>query len=846
MPCPLQGSIEVNSGFGQFSSPLALAAEGRELHLRIQKDRQRKFAAYKSEVKLAAKFESESYVFNVSGRLDGLVDGVVPEVEEIKTAANPLELVERLKKDLNHPYCLQLATYAYMLYLDKELAVVPRTRFLVTSNNLDEVREVDYPFAVASYEAWLQLRLGALEKEVQEEEAAVARRQSIAERLVFPFSNPRPGQRELIEELEKDLKGEGIIVQAPTGLGKTMGVMYPAVREAFARGERVIYVTPKNSQHKVAQEALEKLRAITLERAGTDSRAHSTDDEGVKEDSELRGLRSVTLNAKAKMCLKDEVICNPSYCQYARDYYAKVESNDLLNKCAQIGSLSIDQFKEMGLTHEVCPFELSLDAVACADVVVGDYNYVFSPRNTLGRFTYTLSKRGEKPNLVIDEAHNLPQRACDYYSRGLSSKVLAQFSQDLSVLPFGEQVAARAALAKILFVISDIGRMVGFKESRITVSRDLNNLEEHVQALGEILAGRSQSSGSAEAGSQVKGDPLSPLVFYLNDFLDALDYEGAEFFHLYTRVKDRDGTVDETLRVICCDASAKLKLAHKEFANVVAFSATIKPFQYFAQLSGFEEGVVCREYRSPFPREHRKLMIIPQISTKYADRERNYGKIADVVSRVTAVKPGNYFVFFPSFLFLNKVYDLIKGKLPANFVLLKQESEISQKKAQEIMEALTNSSAPTLVFAVQGGVFAEGVDYPGEMIIGAFIVGPGLPNYNYEREQIREYYEKRYGSGFEYAYVYPAMAKVIQAAGRVIRSDQDRGIIVLLDQRFIHKQYVESMPEGWFEKNAGELVSSSILADVEKFWQSQTTPVKNSAELENSAGLGLIGVGDSA
>lgn len=821
IPSPRKGSIEVNSGYSQiFGGPLALAGEGRDLHTKIQKARQRKFAnsVYRPEVKVAHKFESDSYIFSVSGRMDGFIDGLVPEIEEIKSSTSPGELLSRLKSEPDHPYALQLATYAYIIYLERQ-QVVPRLRFLITSNTFDDLEELEIRFDPQFYESWLSRRLKDLEAEVGEEEKAVARRQAIAAALSFPFESPRPGQKELINELEADLSdGKSVIVQAPTGLGKTMGVMYPVLKEAFSRGERLIYVTPKNSQHAVAQEALQKLSENIASDALSEPINNSSKD--IETPPQKPVLRSLTLNAKAKMCLKEEVLCNPSYCEYARDYYDKVEKHRLVQECADRGALSLEQFKEIGEQYQVCPFELSLDTVAAVDVVVGDYNYVFSPRNTLGRFTYTLSKRPQKPNLVIDEAHNLPQRASDYYSKTLSSLVLSKFSQDLGALPFTEVVEARAALSKLSFAIANVGRMVGFKESRLTVSREM--FEEAQAALQQLLAKRVGALSETEKKTSKGGDPLLGLVNYLNDFLEAVDYEGAEFFHLYTRDKQRDGTVDESLKVVCCDASAKLKLAHKEFNSVVAFSATIKPFAYFAQLSGFDsDQVICREYQSPFPREHRKFMVIPQISTKYADRQRNYGKIADAVARITAVRPGNYFVFFPSFVFLSQVYDLVKEKLPNSFLLLRQESEISQDKAREIIASLAKSQSPTLVFAVQGGVFAEGVDYPGEMIIGAFIVGPGLPNYNYEREQIRDYYEKRYGSGFEYAYVYPAMAKVVQAAGRVIRSDQDRGLIVLMDQRFIQKQYVSAMPSGWFEKEVGELVSRGIIADVENFWKSQ-------------------------
>jgi DNA excision repair protein ERCC-2 len=811
MPCPLSGSIEVNSGYSQlFGGPLALAAEGRQLHSKIQKDRQKLFPIYKAEVKAAHKFESERYIFNVSGRMDGLVEAVVPVIEEIKSSTSPSELLSKLAADSQHPYCLQLATYAYILYLEKE--VVPLTRFLITSNTFDKVEVLDVDFKIENYEKWLTLRLAELESEVMAEEAARLRRMELSEKLVFPFTNLRRGQRELVDELAKDIESKHqVLVQAPTGLGKTIGVIYPVLQDSLARGQKLIYVTPKNTQHSVAQEAITRLQ-----------------DGGAP-------IKVLTLNAKAKMCLKDEVICNPGYCQYARDYYTKMDRHKVVEKMSEMTALTAEEFKQIGEEYEVCPFEASLDAVAAADVIIGDYNYVFSPRNTLGRFTYTLSKVNEKPNLVIDEAHNLPQRAADYYSKTLSSAVIAKHALELSSLPFDQVVEARALVSKIQFVISNVGRMVGFKESKLTVSREL--FDEALPALQDLMVRRiarkaADSSDSGSGSTSGSGsDPLMAIINYFNDFMDAVDYEGDEFFHLYTRNKMRDGSVDEALKVVCCDASAKLKLAHKEFEHVVAFSATIKPFDYFAQLSGLDDPELSRrEYTSPFPREHRKLLIIPQVSTKYSDRERNFGKIAEGIARIVQVKPGNYFVFFPSFAFLGSVFELIKSKLPNSILLLKQESEITQAKAKEIMDSLGRTDAPTIVFAVQGGVFAEGVDYPGDMIIGAIIVGPGLPNFNFEREQIRTYYEKRYGNGFDYAYVYPAMAKVIQAAGRVIRSGDDRGLIVLMDQRFIQKQYASAMPSDWFEKQVGELVSSCIIADIESFWQ-QTDEKKCLSEI---------------
>ncbi len=245
----------------------------------------------------------------------------------------------------------------------------------------------------------------------------------------------------------------------------------------------------------------------------------------------------------------------------------------------------------------------------------------------------------------------------------------------------------------------------------------------------------------------------------------------------------------------------------------------MKPFDYYSKLSGIpSDELLTAEFQSPFPRENRKLLIIPQVSTKYSQRERNYGKIREAIERILTIKPGNYFVFFPSFDFMEKVFRLVE--LPG-FQMLKQEREMKLPRVKEFLEILSMGLEATVIFAVQGGVFAEGVDYPGDMLIGALVVGPGLPSFDLEREGLREYYEKNYGHGFDYAYTFPAMAKVIQSAGRVIRSPSDRGIVVLLDQRFVQESYVKTMPADWHDGSVSNLLSSQLLTDITEFWKNQ-------------------------
>jgi len=278
----------------------------------------------------------------------------------------------------------------------------------------------------------------------------------------------------------------------------------------------------------------------------------------------------------------------------------------------------------------------------------------------------------------------------------------------------------------------------------------------------------------------------------------------------------RRGAGAHGIKMNCCDASEHLSEKMENFCNVVAFSATLKPFNYYARLSGFNlDKLSLAEFVSPFPKEHRKLMVIPQVSTKFRDRASQSSKIREAIQRIIATKRGNYFIFFPSFDFLEMVAKDLK--IPG-FRLLKQTRNMSRGDVDMILSDLKKKSRNQVILAVQGGVFGEGVDYPGDMLIGTIVVGPALPAWNLERETLRGYYDQHYGDGFNYAYAWPAMARVIQSAGRVIRSPKDRGVVILMDQRFADKTYTDVMPDDWFEHDVCELISSTIISDLDEFW----------------------------
>ncbi|WP_173199323.1 ATP-dependent DNA helicase [Geobacter sp. SVR] len=781
VPSPRSGSLDPHSGYGR------QAAEGQEIHQRVQKRRAKADPAYRAEVPLSRTFDRGSFSFRVDGRMDGIFLHDQPRIEEIKSAFNLAELIRRLDNSpFGHPYSLQLLTYGYFYWC--EYGVIPDLSLHLVSSRNGRSIDRELSLDLSSYEEWLSLRLDELAQEARQAEKRALRRRRMAAFFAFPFANPRAGQIELMEEIEQGMRlGQAMLLQAPTGLGKTVGVLHPVLKEALSRGQRVVYVTPKNSQHGVAEDAVARFQET-----------------GAR-------LKSLTVTAKGKICFQDEPLCNPEVCEYARDYYTKLQRFRLPEILARKRRLKASLFRELGREYRVCPFELQFDCAHEADVVICDYNYVFAPRSALGRTVPLAVDQTGKPNLVIDEAHNLPGRAMEYYSPALSSLALEGMRGAI------RGIAERFRSEAEQFLDGCLGTVTACRTSgssrSMRIDPPLAPFLEQDARLRAFLSGYLEAD--IELGPQ---DPVLRLCFSWAEFSAmlelALDPERDEFFTTF-----HPHPAGGTLRITCCDASAMLKDRYEDYQQVVAFSATLKPFEYYARLSGLTvDSVKINEFDSPFPRERRKLLVIPQVSTRYDRRERNYVRIADAITRIAALRRGNYFVFLPSFEFLEQVAALFTP--PEGFAVLRQERGMRGAQVDEVLERLRSPSGPTIVFAVQGGSFSEGVDYAGEMVIGAFVVGPPLPNFDLERDQMRAYYQRRYGAGFEYAYTIPAMAKAIQAAGRVIRSERDRGLIVLMDSRFTEESYSRAMPADWFETEVTELVSESILADVAAFWAS--------------------------
>lgn len=777
MPSPLQGSIEPSSGYKTSME------KGRELHQRVQAERIAEIPDYESEVSIDHFFERDGYRFEVSGRMDGFIPGERPLIEEIKSSFNIFDLGKTLRdKRMDHPYYLQLLTYGYFYWVQND--VKPELSFHLVSSRREENQDVSAYLDRYEYESWLDRRLDELVEQAIKAEKRLARRVKLSENMPFPFPRPRQGQMELIQFIEEGMENKKrMMIQAPTGLGKTMGVLYPSLKESLKRGQRVIYITPKNSQQSVAEEAIEKLQAKGC------------------------NAKSLTITAKSKMCMKAEPLCNPDYCEFAKNYYDKLNTHDLRSELHKKKKLTSRVFKNMAEKYEVCPFELQIEAIEEADTVICDYNYIFGHEGTIGRLSATGFAQEGRPNLAIDEAHNLPSRTMGQFSPVLSSYSIENMREEMKLLSKKFARDGEELIDLCLLTIKEA--------SPDNVETKALNLDiDPFVAVNEEL--KAFLSKYLESDVEIRAqDVVLRLIFYWGEFCDTLISVGpADSAFFITGQNDGKNC---SIKITCCDASELIKDRYDHFQNVVAFSATLKPFDYYAKLAGLnDDKLVLEEFLSPFKPENRKVLIIPQVSTKYSARQQNYPKIAETIQRVTHLRPGNYLAFFPSFDFMEKT--LATFKVPSGFTVIKQNRFMKNSDVEDVLEKLKAQTSPTILFGVQGGVFSEGVDYIGEMVIGAFVVGPPLPNFDYERERMKDYYEAYYQSGFDYAYTFPAMAKAVQAAGRVIRSESDKGIIVLMDDRFLEKNYSQSLPQDWFQTSPRELVSTSILNDVSNFW----------------------------
>ncbi|MGQ4809662.1 3'-5' exonuclease DinG [Candidatus Entotheonellaceae bacterium PAL068K] len=764
------------------------AAMGRQVHAEHQAAQLATQASYRAEVTIHHQLVVDNDTVHIQGRIDGLYEeGETLIVEEIKSLLIPDERLSQITLTDYPAYERQLSLYVYLLCQQHSGPVQGVLVLVNLADSRSKVLVVEPDLAAS--EALLRQDIRRILARYEARAARVARRQSQVDKLHFPFPTLRTHQDTMLEQVRLAVRDQScVLLSAPTGIGKTIAALYPALEHALRKGLRVFVVTAKTTQQYLAVDTLQRLVQ-----------------QGVQ-------FTAVHLRAKEKSCLNEVYYCHDSVCEFARDYTGKLERSGLVEELLNLPVVEPATCAEVGQVQRVCPFELSLDVASEADVIIGDYNYVFDPGAYLRRFFQETSY--DDCVLIIDEAHNLYGRSRDYYSpvltQGRIRQLLAHCANEPARL-FRDFEAFFENLDQVFSrLYTEAPETPEMGESTL-VDPPLALFADGFHQLEALMV--DYAIYRRRGGHAPRGNPIQDFYYAFGRFCDVLALGGDEFAYLY---QHHPG--DATFKILCKDASRFLHQRLTGFHSIIAMSATLTPFAFYQDVLGFPpDRTFTAEFPSPFPAENRKILVIPEVSTAYRDRQRDAPKVARIIETIVAQRPGNYIAFFPSFVYLRQVRTWLQL---SGHCLIEQSQTMTESDRTRVLHGLRQRHRETrLVLAVQGGIFAEGVDYPGEMLVGAIIVGPGLPRMDAEQELIRAYYEERYNQGFAYAYLYPGMNRVIQSAGRVIRSETDVGIIALLGKRFNYRSYAALFPSHWYGQSFRELVTRDYRQALERFWR---------------------------
>ncbi|HMM22308.1 MAG TPA: ATP-dependent DNA helicase [Selenomonadales bacterium] len=726
------------------------ALEGTKAHQRYQRMQPRE---YVPEVTLSCIVETPAGSLAVSGRADGVMieEGRVV-IDEIKTTTRPLEDISGEDDPL---YWAQAKCYAHMYAAEHALASV---EVQVTYCHLDTKKSRSFCRSYSSGE------LAAFFRDLAERYLAwaarihdhVASRNGSIERLGFPFPGYRPGQRELAVAVYQTMTaGKKLFAQAPTGIGKTMATLFPAIK-ALGGGhlEKIFYLTAKTSTRELAEKALACLRPEGL------------------------AIKSLTLTAKEKICFLPGAKCDAEECDYARGHFDRV--NGALQDILTADEFTRPVVEEYARKHRVCPFEFSLDLAYWADCVICDYNYAFDPRVALRRFF----AEGGDYGFLVDEAHNLPDRAREMFSATLTKAPLLELRRAVRQ----ERPRLAKALGALNTCLAGLRKRCEENPDGLVVQNELP--EDILPHLWKFV--KEADAWLALNQPAAFGERLLELYFAVAAFLRIADcYD--ECYRTYMEKTGRD----VLLKLFCIDPSRLLRARLGQGKAAVFFSATLTPLDYYNEMLGGNEGDGRLQVGSPFPRKLLRVLVADDISTRYKRREATYDQVVERIEAAIGAKAGNYLVFFPSYRYLEEVCARFAGRRP-DLRLLCQTAAMAEPEREAFLAQFSAENREPLVgFAVLGGIFGEGIDLVGERLTGAIIVGVGLPQLCAERDIIRDYFAGRKGAGFEYAYAYPGMNKVLQAAGRVIRTERDKGVVLLIDERYAGGVYRQLLPAWW-------------------------------------------------
>ena len=767
-----EGDIDNRTGGGQDPENMQM---GSRIHRKIQRQMG---SDYQAEVPLKTEIVCDGFILKIEGRADGLIhtkEQVM--VDEIKGVLRELDRVQE-------PAGIHLAQakcYASMV-AEQEGADEIRVQMTYCQMETEEVKRFQYSYQSNELKVWFDEVIRQYEKWAKFQiEWRKARNASI-KGIEFPFPY-RKGQRELAVSVYRTiLRKKKLFIQAPTGVGKTISTVFPAVKAVGEElGEKIFYLTAKTITRTVAEQAFETLREQNLK------------------------FKVITLTAKEKICFCEETSCNPDDCPYAKGHFDRV--NDAAYELLmQEDVMSRKVLEAQARKHKVCPFEMALDVSTWVDGVICDYNYVFDPDARLRRF---FAEGGAGGYLfLIDEAHNLVERGRQMYSAELCKEDF------LAVKKLVKGEAPR--FAKRLEACNKI--LLAMKKECENY-KVLDNISHFGIQLMNVLSETDRYL--EECVDKEVRETVLDFYFQVRSFLNI--YDGLdENYVVYTEYQENGRFV---LKLFCVNPAANLQKCLDKGNSAVFFSATLLPIQYYKRLLSTEKDNYAVYIDSSFDTKKRLLMNGVDVSTRYTMRSREmYQRYATYIFRVVKAKMGNYLIFFPSYRFMEDVYQEFTQLLASDeeeMELVIQQKHMDEEERENFLRAFEMGREKSLIgFGVLGGIFSEGIDLTNEKLIGTLIIGTGLPQVCNEREILKSYFDQKGLYGFDYAYRYPGMNKVLQAAGRVIRTEDDRGVILLLDERFQKEKGKEIFPKEWADCERCRL--DIVEEKIRLFWEKQT------------------------
>ena len=767
-----EGNIDNRTGGGQDPENMQM---GSRIHRKIQRQMG---SDYQAEVPLKTEIVCDGFTLKIEGRADGLIhtkEQVM--VDEIKGVLRELDRVQE-------PAGIHLAQakcYASMV-AEQEGVDEIGVQMTYCQMETEEVKRFQYSYRSNELKAWFDEVIRQYEKWAKFQIEWRKARNASVKGIEFPFPY-RKGQRDLAVSVYRTiLWKKKLFIQAPTGVGKTISTVFPAVKAVGEElGEKIFYLTAKTITRTVAEQAFETLREQNLK------------------------FKVITLTAKEKICFCEETSCNPDDCPYAKGHFDRV--NDAVYELLMREDvMSREVLEAQARKHKVCPFEMALDVSTWVDGVICDYNYVFDPDARLRRF---FAEGGAGGYLfLIDEAHNLVERGRQMYSAELCKEDF------LAVKKLVKGEAPR--FAKRLEACNKI--LLAMKKECENY-KVLDNISHFGIQLMNVLSETDRYL--EECVDKEVRETVLDFYFQVRSFLNI--YDGLdENYVVYTEYQENGRFV---LKLFCVNPAANLQKCLDKGNSAVFFSATLLPIQYYKRLLSTEKDNYAVYIDSSFDTKKRLLMNGVDVSTRYAMRSREmYQRYATYIFRVVKAKMGNYLIFFPSYRFMEDVYQEFTQLLASDeeeMELVIQQKHMDEEERENFLRAFEMGREKSLIgFGVLGGIFSEGIDLTNEKLIGTLIIGTGLPQVCNEREILKSYFDQKGLYGFDYAYRYPGMNKVLQAAGRVIRTEDDRGVILLLDERFQREKGKEIFPKEWADCERCRL--DIVEEKIRLFWEKQT------------------------